>query len=339
MARAVPLARLQVDHLVNNVRHARPARWPKHLRMAREILELHLSEALALDVLARSVAAACACAAAINRKSLHLGRTKIDEDAAGAFDRVAKCIRRAPAELRQHLDGAVAVIAWATPIDTEAVTDVIEAAVAAFSAHRDCEPAKTALAALTADEGFGGRRLPLRHDCSALSWQVRANIEAALSALASQGTPTAASVFAGMAAAARPRGAPHREIHPLIVGYVAEVADLWRSAGLRPGRAYNRSSKKKGATNHSSKFHRFVDLILTAIVEPWSRRHDDDLDAVRQQILSAIAQIPERDRGDVAATLKHCDTEWLVSDDHLKKALGGLFKKRVPILLNAEPLY
>src|ERR1700674_5412288 len=107
MARAVPLARVRVDRLVNNIRDAQPSRWPKHLRMAREILEHRLSEALVLDVLTRSAVAACTCAETINRKSAHLAQTQIQANAAKAFRRVANCIGRAPARLRQHLDDGV----------------------------------------------------------------------------------------------------------------------------------------------------------------------------------------------------------------------------------------
>ena len=109
----------------------------------------------------------------------------------------------------------------------------------------------------------------------------------------------------------------------MIVVYVAEVADIWRSAGLRPTRVFNRSCVGK-----RSKFHHFVDLVLTAIVEPQSRRYDSNLDAAKQQILAAHARLPDSLRPEVAATLRHCDVEWLVSDDHLKKALRELVQKK-----------
>jgi hypothetical protein len=323
MARAVPLARERVDHLVNKIRHAPPEAWPEHLGMAREILKQRLAEALARDVLTRSIVAACKCAESINRKSAKLAQMQIEAKAADAFERVAKCITRAPARLRQHLDDGVASVGAQEPVDTEVVADVIEAAIAAFSAEPECEPAQTALTALTMVEDFDERRCHLRNDYAALSWRTRAKVESALSALRPQGTPTAAIVFATMASATRAgsdRG--DREIHTLIVDYVVEVADIWRSAGLWPTRVFNRSSVGK-----RSKFHHFVDLVLTAIVEPQSRRHDSTLDAVKQQILAAHARLPESLRPDVAATLRHCDVEWLVSDDHLKKALREPAKK------------
>jgi hypothetical protein len=308
IARAVPLARVRADHLANHVRHAPQIRWPTHLRMAREVIKL--PEALALDVLARSVVAACKCAQAINRKSAHLARTPIQANTAAAFGRVAKCINRAPASIRRHIDDGVASLRWQEPIDTEVITDILEAAVAAFSIHPDCEPAQTALAALTTVDDLGERRR-LHDDYSALSWQARANVEAALSTLRSKGTPTAAIVFTTMASAVRAAGSDgvDRLIHALIVDYVAEVAEIWRSAGLRPGRAfYPESLDKERSASYRSAFHRFIDLVLTALVEPWASRHDGDLDADSQQ------------RGS-STDLGGRDTGWLVNDHDLKEAL------------------
>jgi hypothetical protein len=319
MARAVPLARVRVEDLVNKIRHAPLEDWPKHLRMAREIFDPRLSPVLALDVLTRSVAAAYKCAQSINRRSVHLSQRDMQAKTAAALGRVVKCIGRAPAGLRQQLDDAVAAVRWHERIDTEVVADTIDATIAAFSAHPDCEPAQTALAALTTVEDSGARRRRLRNDYADLPWQVRANVEGALSALRSQGTATAAMVFATMASAARAGGSDRagREVHPLIVDYVAEVAAIWRSAGLRPGRAVD----EKRRTTYRGKFHRFVELVLTAIVEPWSRRHDENLDAVKQQIWSALARLPEHGRRGIVTTSRRSDIEWLVSDDHLKKAL------------------
>lgn len=58
------------------------------------------------------------------------------------------------------------------------------------------------------------------------------------------------------------------EIHGLIVEYVAEVATLWRQVGLRPSRATRQEN-----SGYRSRFHRFVDLVLTAMTEPWMQRH------------------------------------------------------------------
>jgi len=76
------------------------------------------------------------------------------------------------------------------------------------------------------------------------------------------------------------------EIATLIVDYVAVVADLWRAAGLRPGRA-----RKDADPKYRSRFHRFVELVLTAIIDPWSRRHDDDVDKHARALFRAHSEL------------------------------------------------
>ena len=49
-------------------------------------------------------------------------------------------------------------------------------------------------------------------------------------------------------------------IADLITNYVASVAQIWLRHGIRPGRAVHPSNP-----NYRSKFHRFVDLVLTAV--------------------------------------------------------------------------
>jgi hypothetical protein len=113
----------------------------------------------------------------------------------------------------------------------------------------------------------------------------------------------------------------------LIVDYVAAVADVWRRAGLRPSRA-----RHPADPSYRSRFHRFVDLVLTEMVEPWARRHDGSLDAVRQQTRLAHDKLHPEFRSIASPTLKRADVEWLVSSDHIAKALRRRFKKPTGIL-------
>jgi len=189
--------------------------------------------------------------------------------------------------------------------------------------------------ALTMDEALGEERSHhLLRDYSDLSSQTQANVEAALFALSATGRSSAATVFATMAqAVGAGSNGGGSEVHALVVDYVAKVADIWRRAGLQAGPAFYPSSsdmKKpinpKRPTDYKSSFHRFADLVLTALVEPWSVRHDD-IGTLKQQIAAATARLPAADRQRVAATPRRCDIDWLVSDDHLKKALRRPFQK------------
>ena len=73
----------------------------------------------------------------------------------------------------------------------------------------------------------------------------------------------------------------------LISNYVSALARLWKAAGLYPARAY-----REGDWPYKSKFHRYSDLILTAVAEPWAERHSGDLDHMRQRTRKAWAGMP-----------------------------------------------
>jgi hypothetical protein len=71
---------------------------------------------------------------------------------------------------------------------------------------------------------------------------------------------------------------------------------------------------------------------MTEMVEPWARRHDGSLDAVRQQTRLAHDKLHPEFRSIASPTLKRADVEWLVSTDHIAKALRRRFKKPTGIL-------
>ena len=110
-------------------------------------------------------------------------------------------------------------------------------------------------------------------------------------------------------------------IADLITNYVASVAQIWLRHGLRPTRAVHPANP-----NYRSKFHRFAELVLTGLVEPWSQRHDGNQSETAAKLRKAHARIPKNDRKDVRAALRRSDVEWLVVDGHLKTALGRIQK-------------
>ena len=109
---------------------------------------------------------------------------------------------------------------------------------------------------------------------------------------------------------------PSSQIYDLIVHYVADVAMVWRQVGLRPARARHPEDP-----TYKSKFHRFVDLVLVAMIEPEARRHLVDLDDMRRKVRRAHTALPDELRRITSPTLRRADIVWLVNDDHLKKAL------------------
>jgi hypothetical protein len=113
-------------------------------------------------------------------------------------------------------------------------------------------------------------------------------------------------------------------IADLITNYVCSVALIWLRHGIRPSRAVDQLNP-----NYRSKFHSFVDLLLTAVVEPWSKRHDGDQSETLAKLRKAHARLPKDDRKDVRPALRRSDVEWLVGESHLRRALS-LIQKTTP---------
>jgi hypothetical protein len=67
------------------------------------------------------------------------------------------------------------------------------------------------------------------------------------------------------------------------------LALLWKAAGLYSGRAY-----REGDPSYESKFHRYSDLILTAVAEPWVRCSRSGVALLGKKMLSKLACVPWR---------------------------------------------
>jgi hypothetical protein len=111
---------------------------------------------------------------------------------------------------------------------------------------------------------------------------------------------------------------PEPGIATLIRDYAADVAELWRAAGLKPTRA-----RHPDDPTYVSNFHRFVELVLTAMVDPWTWRHDGavQIEEHTQSLLGRYRALPEDLKQVVRPLPRGLAGEWLVSDDHLRRAL------------------
>jgi hypothetical protein len=66
--------------------------------------------------------------------------------------------------------------------------------------------------------------------------------------------------------------------------------------------------------------------LLTAVVEPWSKRHDGNFEKMAAELRQLHAELPKDDQKIVSPAPRRSDVQWLVTDDHIKKALAR-FKK------------
>jgi hypothetical protein len=339
-ARPVPFARMRPDSVLRDLAVLPTDEWPRHLRLARNILsaELGLDDAKAQAVLIASYRASHACAQAINQRSRDIADFTACLKLRKIFTRVAKCARRSPVRLRRALDSGICPTIHDNIVDAESVEELIHALVAAFARFPKEASSLTVLRAVkprsSLPEGanfesrnclrrcFAEASVLLQQDYSALRAIDQRRIESALTELRDNNSEfNAAGVCDSIASALDGDKAIRAAIHDLITTYVAALVDIWLRHGIKPARSVRFSHP-----NYRGKFHRFADLVLTTAVEPWSKRHDGDNRQLSARLREAHGQLPSDIRKFVRCALGRSDVEWLVSDDHVKAALA-LFKK------------
>lgn len=314
--------------------------------MARSILvdELKLREDTGRDVLQSTLAAVHACAQRIDQSAADVFQSRNRDRLAKIFARVAKCAKRLPATLRRALDGEVRAHLLQTPIDSERIETLTETLIIGFGRFPKAEPSLTVLRAVMSGtksanpleetdaagiyRAFAEAAIILRDDYAALPALDQRRVESTLTTLVEERSDTldtpdvCATLSDALTLNTKEKASPAAP--DLITDYVTDVARIWRQHGLWPSRARNPFD----AAYHS-RFHRFTDLVLTAVVEPWSKRHDGDHVERLAKLRAAHAALPKNIRGAVRAGLPRTDTEWLVSEDHLRRALKR-FKKTAP---------
>jgi hypothetical protein len=288
---------------------------------------LALSDEIALAILIDTVTAAHLYAQKIDRRSGNVVELQKRIELHGGFLRISRCAKRVPAKLRKRLDAEIVPLVQQNPVDTEVIEAIFDAAVSVFTEYSQEEAAKTALAVLTYQLPGGQQYLTVRNDFAALSMADRIKAEKVLTAVGKKlkQKTTTENVFTALASALDIKRAAriNSAIHELIVDYVAAVAAIWRSSGLKPSRAYHQLDP-----TYKSSFHSFADIILTAMVEPWVRRHDGNLDEVRQRTRLAHLRLPGGMRPLVSSALRQADVQWLVDEGHVKNGLRADSKNR-----------
>jgi hypothetical protein len=321
------LAWMRVADRIRALAATPEAGWPRHLKSACKILheELGLSARHARELTINTVSPAHACVQAINQRAKTIAEHETRIKVQHALARVARCARRVPARLRLSLDESIRPRVSSGVVDSEVIEEILDVAATAFATCPDNEAARTALGALSVTSSNGRQIIGLSSDYSGLDFDSRNKCVSALSTLArTTEAVTASTVFdalAGALATGRATGA-RADVSDLIVRYVAAVAMLWRKLGLRPTRATRRWDPK-----YKSRFHRFVELVLTAMTEPSSGRHDENIDLVAQKIRTAHRRLPSEIRRWVSPRLRRADVEWLISEHHVKKALRTPIQK------------
>jgi hypothetical protein len=322
-AKQIPLARTNLDRLIASLGVNGPTSWPRPLSPAFEILtvKLDVEEQGARDLLIEAVSAAHVCARAVDAMVMAQSREASRANAHKALIRLGKCAQRAPAELRRHLDRAVRTVLSRGTIDAVDVQRLIHRTGQVFRKFRKVAAAETALKAMGFSDAPKQREAVLATDIEAMHPVVHLRAVDALQNLSMEdhGSWSACRVFEVLAAAVSTSNADHvgTEVSDLFVKYVERVAHVWKVYGIKPSRARHPLHPE-----YTSRFHKFCDLVLMAFIDPGSLRHDGDLTQVRQRIRTAHFELPVEWRSEVSSSLRWRDHQWLISDDHLKRALA-----------------
>jgi hypothetical protein len=308
--RADFLARRPVSRFQLQLKSKAPHDWPPHLHAAWQILKSgqDLSDAKARSVVQESVSIAHRCIVAQNQKSKDIIEQVARTTIRSACSRISKCIKRAPAACRRSLNRAILTLIQQSIIDLDVIEAIFGKAETTFKQFRAHETSRAALPALE----------DLRKaDFSTLNMMLRRKTEDAIVELAvtSNGKrqATAVDVFATIAGVLGSEKTTKvtTQSRDIITRSVAQLAEIWRQAGLKPSRALAYLDDA-----YRSKFHCFAELILTAMAGPRPKLR-------RQKIEQVYDDLGDADG--IRAAMGRKEYQWLVSDDHVRSALKFKF--------------
>lgn len=316
-ARVNFFARTSLPKRLNALKSTPRSDWPAPLVCAWQILtdELHLSDQDALSVILESVEASHNCIRSQNQQLRDLNEVRVRGKIQKACNRVARCIKRAPAVVRRRLNQCILPLIDHTIIDLEIIETILKTAANCFDEFpadkSSCLALKALREPLPGNNYTSGSSDFLPAAYSALSPRFHREVELSLVSLARPVNAglrtTAADIFEILARALNDESVPKINDHArdVVTSFVAELARSWRRVRLKPSKALSYLNDA-----YRSKFHRFAELIYMSMSPP--RGNDVICPA------------------DIDAELKRKDYEWRVSDDYLKRATGSNFDQKTP---------
>jgi hypothetical protein len=304
-----------------------PRSWPPHLQLAWTALRESGLLARQVRILVHNaLTAGIECARRMNERTQAAEVCERSRKVKAAFGRLSHCAKRAPAKLRHMLDESISAVLESGDVDLEVIEALFQTSRTVFEQFPDAEATQSALSALGIDRKYAYDAIGLTVDFSSLSPPLQENCKSALSLAIKSGAGTGAvAVFKALADGVSDSPRPPRGASDIVIDYVAAVAAEWRSSGLRAGRAL-----KSGNASYKSKFHRFCDLVLTVLVEPDSRRHQEGLDQLSEKAWARQRRLPREDRKYVRGGLPRKDSQWLVTAHCLREGLRLANSKKRP---------
>jgi hypothetical protein len=244
--------------------------WPKPLVDAWEILNdrFKLPPTDALSAILDSVSAAHQCISVQSQQLIALEQEKARTIIRKTCSRIEKGISRAPVAVRRRLDRAILPLLQQGIVDLEIIESILEAVAAIFNGK------------FANDESLKATKRALRElrvaPFSMLGMGLRRKVEKAIADITASSVkrqPMAADVFGAVTAALDADNSTRSstQASKSTTGYVAELAKIWRRAGLKPKRAYGFLNSE-----YRSRFHRFAELVLEGVAPPSQRSSNQE---------------------------------------------------------------
>jgi len=206
------------------------------------------------------------------------------------FGRVSRCANRAPADVRRHLDARILPIIQDSVVDLEVIESIYRAVKLVFQHFPECKATRTGLELLE-EISSADFNLVTRAFCSELEHAIFELLNAP-NAKRRTLTVRLLNVLAAAINGSK-TSRPSSKGCRYLINYVRRIAQIWRSAGLRPTRARSFWDK-----TYESKFHRFAELVLAGLANLGNKRQDSKTKA------------------------GYAMYEWHLSDAYVRAALG-----------------
>ncbi len=332
--RAVPLARRNLRSFIRKLTETEPQAWPKFLARAWMIVAERLDRPdVAKQIAIDAVTAAHGCAVAMSERAQANARDTARCEVLSAALAIFNCVRRISAPVRRTLNEVAQSNFLDGNADSEAVArffDECFRVVTKFPNIKDAERIRIALSGLDdktyelSGDILDGRTLKMANDYEALHPLDRVVIEERLRRLANnaQASLAARDVYECLAntLSSATSTDTQEKSGDLLIAYVAEIAKIWRQSGLHPGRA-----RQENNPDYRNPFHLFLELVLIDQVDPRSRLFDRPSDDELKVAGKNHAALPVDERRDAGIGPR---LTWLISEHHLKAAVGPDSKKR-----------
>jgi hypothetical protein len=327
----------EFKRLLERLRNAKTADWPKYLKRASEVIaneqdQPEIARAITLD----AVAIAYNYTHAINATAMVNARLRALSNLGDATARIFNCMKRIEAPIRKAFDQA-AQSHFSDGVDSETIKAFLHECAVIAETHPENADAGRILAALgrleVPEENFVSDASKMINDHEALHPQDRWGLQDSLKDLvANPNKVTALAVFKGVAAACAYKSpfldSENKDANKIplleseiedadVDAYIKEVASCWKRYGLRPAREYKLDGPPKHNHKYKSRFHRFAELVLIDCLDPGARTFEPtDHDVDRAQEIES--RLPREVREKLIPP-GHRD---LISDHRIRQALA-----------------